>query len=386
MKPAFQCSYIEISKSAFAHNLNFLKKYLKQGVQISSVVKGNAYGHGIECFVPLAESYGVDHFSVFSANEAQQVFHARQKDSTIMIMGYVDGPELEWAIENGIEFYVFEMDRLMQAQQIAEKLKMKAYVHLEAETGMNRTGFSAKELTTALHFLEQHQDTLHFQGICTHLAGAESIANYYRIRQQQKNFDKVLKKIILGGFHPAQRHMACSAAAIRYPKTHFDLVRLGIIQYGFFPTNEVLIEYMTMKHATKSPLQRLISWKTTVMDTKEVKKGEFIGYGTSYLANSDCTIATIPIGYSQGFSRSLSNSGWVLIHGKRVPVIGTVNMNMITVDISSIEEVHKGDEVVLIGKQDDLEISISSFSEFSDMLNYELLTRLPADIPRFVVE
>lgn len=386
MNPAFQCSYIEISKSAYAHNLHFLKKYLKAGVKISSVVKGNAYGHGIETFVPLAESFGMDHFSVFSADEAFQVFQAQQKGSTIMIMGFVDGQELEWAIENGIECYVFEMDRLQQAHQLAKKLKTKAILHLEIETGMNRTGFSVKELSHALHYMEEHSDTLHFQGICTHLAGAESITNYYRLLQQQKNFDKALKKVSMAGLSPSQRHMACSAAAMRYPKTQMDLVRLGIIQYGFFPTNEVLIEYMTRKHAVKNPLQRLISWKTTVMDTKEVKKGEFVGYGTSYLANSDCTIATIPIGYSQGFSRSLSNSGWVLIHGQRVPVIGTVNMNMMTVDISRIEEVHKGDEVVLIGKQGDLEISISSFSEFSDMLNYELLTRLPVDIPRFVVE
>ena len=185
---------------------------------------------------------------------------------------------------------------------------------------------------------------------------------------------------------PKQIHTACSAAALRYPKSQMDMVRLGIVQYGFFPNKEIYIEYLTKKKITEDPLRRLISWKSKVMDVKTVKAGEFVGYGTSYLANSNLKIATIPVGYSHGFSRSLSNQGRVLIHGQRVSVIGIVNMNMITVDVTKIEHVKKGDEVVLIGKQGDLEISVSSFSEFSDQVNYELLTRLPQKIPRFIVD
>ncbi len=385
MRP-FQTSIIEISRSAFEHNLSFLKSYLKDGVRICSVVKGNAYGHGIELFVPLAEECGINHFSVFSADEALRVHQSRVGDSSIMIMGMIENDQLEWAIENEIEFYVFEPIRLQQALLVAQRVGKKAKVHIEVETGMNRTGFALKQLPALLQLLRTNSAHLCFQGVCTHFAGAESVTNYYRIKVQQHNFDKALKLVAASGLSPVLTHTACSAAALRYPKAQMDMVRLGIVQYGFFPTREVLIEYLTKKNTKVNPLQRLLTWKTRIMDVKAVKAGEFVGYGTSYLANSDKVIATIPVGYSHGFSRSLSNQGRVLIHGQRISVIGMVTMNMITVDVTDVENVSIGDEVVLIGKQGDLEISVSSFSEYSDQINYELLTRLPADLPRTVVD
>jgi alanine racemase len=379
-------SYLEISKSALEHNLQFLKNYIGKGVQISSVVKGNAYGHGLEVFVPLAEHCGINHFSVFSADEALRVHNASSENSAVMIMGLISNEQLEWAIENNVEFYVFEQDRLEKALETAKRIGKMAKVHIEVETGMNRTGFAPSQLPAVLKLLKNNPDHLQFKGLCTHFAGAESIANYYRIHKQQQVFQKVLKKVASAGLTPEQKHTACSAAALRYPKFQMDMVRLGIIQYGFFPNKEILIEYLTKKKQTENPLKRLISWKSHVMDVKKVKTGEFVGYGTSYLANSDLKIAIIPVGYAQGFSRNLSNQGIVLINGQRVSVIGTVNMNMITVDVSQVNSVEKGDEVVLIGKQGDLEISVSSFSEFSEQVNYELLTRLPENLPRLIVD
>lgn len=382
----FYTSYIEISKSALQHNLNFLKKHIHKDVQVSSVVKGNAYGHGIEFYIPLAESCGMNHFSVFSADEAYRVLKASINKNTIMIMGLVEDDQLAWAIENEIEFYVFEFDRLEKATELAKQMKKKAIIHIELETGMNRTGFDQKDIGKITQFITKNSAYINFKGLCTHYAGAESITNYYRIKKQQKSFQKSIQKFSDKNVIPKQIHTACSAAALRYPKSQMDMVRLGIVQYGFFPNKEIYIEYLTKKKITEDPLRRLISWKSKVMDVKTVKAGEFVGYGTSYLANSNIKIATIPVGYSHGFSRSLSNQGRVLIHGQRVSVIGIVNMNMITVDVTKIEHVKKGDEVVLIGKQGDLEISVSSFSEFSDQVNYELLTRLPQKIPRFIVD
>lgn len=156
------------------------------------------------------------------------------------------------------------------------------------------------------------------------------------------------------------------------------------MQYGFWPSDETLINYLNKKEDKTDPLKRVISWKTRVMDTKEVNTGEFIGYGTTYLAHKKLKIATIPVGYAHGFSRSLSNTGRVLIHGKRVGVVGIVNMNLMTVDVTDIPETKKGDEVVLIGSQGDLSLSVASFSELSNQLNYELLTRLPNRIPRVI--
>lgn len=382
----FHTSHIEISRSALRQNLQFLREKILDGVKISSVVKGNAYGHSIELFVPLAESSGINHFSVFSADEALRVKQVSKDNATIMTMGMLDNEELEWAIKNGIEFYVFEQNRLEAALEVAKKINVPAKVHIELETGMNRTGFDTKALPKTQKMLTDNPGLLHLKGLCTHFAGAESIANYYRIKKQKVAFKKLARQFNQQQLIPKLLHSACSAAAIRYPETKMDMVRIGILQYGFFPSREVLIDYLTRHKENDYPLTRLISWKTKVMDVKSVKAGDFIGYGTSYLANANMKVASIPVGYSHGFSRSLSNQGRVLIQGKRLSVVGMVNMNMTLVDVSNLEGVQKGDEVVLIGKQGDLEISVSSFGEFSDLVNYELLTRLPSNIPRKIVD
>jgi alanine racemase len=146
-----------------------------------------------------------------------------------------------------------------------------------------------------------------------------------------------------------------------------------------------LIDYLIKSKSDEYPLKRVISWKSKIMDIKHVKTGEFVGYGTSYLSNGDMKIALVPVGYCNGFSRVLSNQGRVLINGHRVGVVGMVNMNLISVDISALEEVERGDEVVIIGNQGELEISVASFSDITVQVNYEVLTRLPIDIPRVII-
>lgn len=382
----FHTNYIEISKSAYKHNIEFLKNFLNKDVKLSSVVKGNAYGHSINLFIPLAEENEVSHFSVFSADEAYEVQKASKNNSEIMIMGSVENEQLEWAIENEISCYIFDLQRLRQAVYFAKKTGKKAKIHIEVETGMHRTGFDVNEWQEVAEILKANNDKLTFKGLCTHFAGAEEIANYYRIKQQQQNFRRAKRYFKDFGVEPELIHTACSAATLRYPQTQGDMVRLGIVQYGFFPTKEVLIHFLEKSKLKEDPLKRLLSWKTKVMDVKNVKTGDFVGYGTSFMAGNDMKIATIPVGYSHGFSRSLSNQGRVLINGQRVPVIGVVNMNMMTVDVTHLESIEKGDEVVLIGKQGEIEIGVSSFSEFSNQINYEMLTRLPVSIPRIMVE
>lgn len=379
-------SYIEISRSALANNITFIKKMLGEKVQFSSVVKGNAYGHNVSSFVPLVYENGIRHFSVFSASEAEEVTQNLPKDVSILIMGMIAHDQIPWAIENDIEFYVFDKERLSVALKFAKELNKPCRIHLEIETGMNRTGFAIKELKTIWDLLIANSSYIDLKGVCTHLAGAESIANYKRIEDQNKRFNKVRKKLdAMQDLNPIF-HAACSAAAVRYPKARFDLARIGIMQYGFFPNNETYIYYLTKNKCIENPLRRVISWKTVVMDIKEVKAGEFIGYGTSYFTNHPTKIALIPVGYSHGFARSLSNKGKVLLRGKRINVIGIVNMNMITVDLTDVPDAQRGDEVVLIGKQGSQEISVSSFSNIGDFVNYELLTRLPNDIPRIIKE
>lgn len=379
-------SYIEISESAIANNLHFIQDMIGDHVTFSAVVKGNAYGHGITFYCPLAYKYGTRHFSVADAHEAVAIKQCLEVDDVrIMIMGMIDDDQMEWAISNDVEFYVFEKDRLLKAQQAAQRIGKPARVHLEVETGMNRTGFFTSDIKETLQLIKSHSTDIRLQGVCTHLAGAESIANYKRVTDQQKRFKRVVKYLDKHQWYIPEYHVASSAATIRYPKSRYDLVRVGILQYGFFPTQEILVHYHDRYKKELDPLRRIITWKTKVMDTKTVDTGQFIGYGNSFFTNQPTRIAIIPVGYSSGYNRSLSNKGKVLIRGKRLDVIGTVNMNMMIVDVTELGNVEKGDEVVLIGKQGDQEISVSSFSDFSQTINYELLTRLPRDIPRRTV-
>lgn len=382
----FHSSYIEISKSALQNNIAFLNQEIGPNVQLSSVVKGNAYGHGIEQFAPIAQACGIAHFSVFSADEAHRLQQALIKPANIMVMGYLDNEELEWAIAHDIEFFVFELDRLLEAAVIAKKLSKKAKVHLELETGMNRTGFDRANLEHALASLEKCNAQVELQGICTHYAGAESLQNHDRVLAQQDVFKSRLAYIKTSGLNPKQVHTACSAAMITYPDTHMDMVRVGIMQYGFWPSPETYSHYISQHTLKKDPLRRLITWKSRVMSIKSVPQGEFIGYGTSFQAPRDMVLAIVPVGYAWGYSRALSNQGQVLIKGTRAAVVGTVNMNVMMVDITELQDVQKNDEVVLLGNQGNESITVASFGELSTQLNYELLTRLPTNIPRYVID
>lgn len=379
-------SQIILDKDAMKNNWEFFKSYFGTDVKISSVVKGNAYGHGIEEYVPAAEDCGVNHFSVFNSGEARRVHDVASKGTTIMIMGAMDDHDLEWVIKNDIEFYVFNMYRLDKAIEEAKRQNKKAIIHVEVETGMFRTGFENGEIAIAIEKLKQDKEHLVFKGLCMHFAGAEHISNYLRLKQQKITFRRILKQFRMSGAEPEQVHTCCSAAAVRFPDMRYDMLRIGIMQYGFWPSPEIEVAYTSEEQLMNmpSPLKRVISWESSVMSIKDVPKGSYVGYGYTYLAEQDMQVAVVPIGYSHGFSRSLSNSGRVLINGHRLPVIGIVNMNCIAVDISQADEVNIGDEVIMIGTQNGRSISVASFGEMTNQLNYELLTRLPLNIPRVV--
>jgi alanine racemase len=383
--PASLRTWIEIDKNAYLHNINFLQNNFKDPI-ISSVIKGNAYGHGIEQIVPLAQEGGINHFSVFSLDEACRAYSVKSKNSTLMIMGFIPNDSYEWVVEHGINFFVYNASSLQKAVKAAKKVKKKAQIHLEIETGMNRTGLDEDYLDKSLKIISDNKNNIELKGACTHFAGAESIANHVRIKRQIINFNRSLTQIIKKGFQPELIHMASSAASIVYPRTRKDLIRTGILQYGFWPSFETRIAYMQRYKHGIDPLRRVLSWKSSVMHVKTVEAGEFISYGTAYFAHENKNIAIVPVGYSDGYNRSLSNNGRVLIHGKVAPVIGLINMNMLIADITGIKNVKAGDEVVLIGNQKNNTIQVSSFSEFTQQINYELLTRLPESTPRIIKE
>ncbi len=379
-------SRIELKKSAYQNNVNFIRKKIGNKAILSSVVKANAYGHGIQTFVPMAEECGIKHFSVASSFEAELVLSVCRPETEIMIMGIIYQDDLQWAIENNISFFVYNYDRLPKSLEAAKKVGKPAKVHVEVETGANRTGMPASEFPKALNFLKKHQEEVVFEGLCTHFGGAESSSNNFKIVNQHKRYKDFLRQCKGKKILPKLRHIACSAAALAMPDTVYDLVRIGVAQYGFWPSPEIYYAHLNeIDKKQDSSLKRVFSWKTDIMDIRDVQKGEFIGYGTSFQANQKMTIAVMPLGYSNGYPRALSNRGHVLIDGKKAPIVGLINMNLFMVDISHIKNAKVGDEVVLIGRQGNNVINVQSFTNSTQLLNNEMMSRLPALIPRTVV-
>jgi len=380
-------SRIELSQSALKNNLTFIRKKIGDHAVISSVVKANAYGHGIEEFVPMAERCGIRHFAVASGFEAGEVLEACTTDADIMIMGILYPEDLPWVIENEIEYFVYDYHRLERSLNVARKVGKKARVHLELETGGNRTGMEEDKLPEAIEFLLNHRDNIELVGLCTHFAGIESLANQFRIQQQQKLFARMNQKVEEADLGPYRRHTACSAAALAFPDTVMDMVRVGTAQYGMWPSPDIYNLHLLQENKmSDAPLKRVLSWKTDIMHIKEVPEGEYIGYGTAYKASKDMKVAVIPLGYSNGYARSLSNRHHVLVRGKKAPIVGSVNMNVFMVDVTHIPNIKVRDEVVLVGRQMNKVISIKSFTETADAINNEFVSRLPSAIPRVKVK
>ncbi|MDZ7690357.1 MAG: alanine racemase [Balneolaceae bacterium] len=380
-------SRIELSRSALQTNIDFIRSKIGDEAVISSVVKANAYGHGIQEFVPLAEQCGIRHFAVASSFEAEEVLGARTTNADIMIMGILYPEDLDWVIEKEVEYFVYDYHRLERSVNVAKKIGKKARIHLELETGGNRTGMEHEKLDKAIDYIQSQSEHIEFEGVCTHYAGIESLSNQFRIQHQERLFNEMFEQITASGLRPNRKHTACSAAALAFPETVMDLVRVGTAQYGLWPSPDIYnLHLMHENKASDAPLKQVLSWKTDIMHLKEVSKNEFIGYGTAYQAPRDMEVAVIPLGYGNGYARSLSNRGKVLIRGQEAPIVGSVNMNVFMADVTDIDNVSLRDEVVLIGKQADKSITIKSFTEFSNAINNEFVSRLPEAIPRKIVE
>jgi alanine racemase len=379
-------SYLEISAKAYRQNIKYIRSEIGPDPVISAVVKGNAYGHGIPQIVEIAEKAGIRHFSAFSSDEALEVFHYSKKGSEIMILGMLYQEELEELIRKGISFYVFDFERLSATIAVSKAIAIPAKIHIEVETGFHRTGFDWEDREELATKLNDNASFISLEGLCTHYAGAESVSNFVRVKKQIETYHNFKNYFLEQGLIFQKFHTACSAATLIFPETIMDLVRIGIAGYGFWPTQETYFAKLKdLPSNNKNPLRRLITWKSSVMSLKKVRMGEFVGYGNSFMALSDMRMAIVPVGYGHGFSRLLSNQGRVLIQGQFCQVVGTVTMNAIAVNISKLKNVKRGDEVILIGKQRGKELTVASFSESTQQVNYELLTRLPKDIPRKII-
>ncbi len=382
----FDRSVIEISKDRIHNNIAFIRDLLPQETELCAVVKGNAYGHGLDVYPRFLEQEGVGCFAVSSPEEAYELKPCLSDRSRIIVLVAPRRHSLEWLISNEIEFYIGAYDDLEQIAAASSAAGKPARVHLELETGLYRTGVREEQLEAILNKLASTREIFALAGVCTHLAGAECRENETRVLNQLRRFEVLSEEIRDRLDSQAPRHAACSAAAIAYPQSRFEMVRVGVLQYGFWPTLEIKERFLASNSKPERVPRQALSWKTYIHSIRRVPEGSYVGYGKSYKAQRDMRTATLPIGYADGFSRSLSNKGYVLVKGKRAPVVGNVTMNMLTIDVTDIDGVRVEDEVVILGDQQGERIVVSSFSDLLNTLNYESLVRIADHIERRIVE
>ncbi len=378
-------TWIEISQSAYAHNLAFFRKKIPPTTELSVVIKSNAYGHGMLEIARLAVQSGADSFCVHSLDEALQLRKAGFGQD-ILIMGPVPLGRLSEVVEHNFRLALFTTETLRELARLAQAGNQPVRVHLKLETGTYRQGINERELPRFLAALKE-APLLQLEAVYTHFANIEDTTNHdYALRQLQR-FTEMAEAVQKSGFPGVKKHTACSAAILLFPETHFDMVRLGISQYGLWPSRETFVSYK-IRHTRNGEdvLRPVLSWKTRVGQIKEVPADHCIGYACTYQTTRDSRIAVLPIGYADGYDRGLSNQSYVLIHGQRAPIRGRVCMNLIMVDVTDIPDVRLEDEVVLIGRQGNEVITADYLAGLIGTINYELVTRINWQIPRVVVE
>lgn len=377
-------TWLEISESAYAANLAFFKQRLPRNTELSVVVKSNAYGHGMAEITRLAAKHGADSFCVHTLDEAIQL---RQWGYTqdILIMGPVMISRLDEVIDNNFRLILYNREVLSALRKITHELQKPVRVHLKLETGTYRQGIAEKDLSD---FLEQFQNEslIILEGVYTHFANIEDTTNHDYAFQQLGLFKKMTQTIKKHGFNKIKCHTACSAAALLFPETYFDMVRLGISQYGLWPSRETFVSYK-IKHSKNGEdvLRPILSWKTRIGQIKEVTTNQNIGYGGTFQTTRPSRIAVLPVGYADGYDRGISNQGHVLIHGKRAPVRGRICMNLLMVDITDIPDVALEDEVTLLGSDGASQIHTDYLANLCGTINYEFTTRINWQIPRIII-
>ena len=379
--PISKLSYVEIDQNALEDNIRNLKNMLKPKTVFAPVIKSNAYGHGFSEILDIIYEQNIRTVCVACIEEALLV-KEKYPDIRVICLGYVQHDDLYFAVEKSIELTIFNMESLKKLSYETKKLDKRSLVHLKIETGTNRQGFLEKDINDVISFLLTHNN-IELKGISTHYANIEDTTEHHYAKEQLKKFIEITDKIKSSVETDFDLHTACSAAAILFPKTHFNIARIGISLYGLWPSKETYISAgLTGK---KLVLRPILSWKTKISQIKTIPAGSYVGYGCSYKTTSRSTLAYLPIGYYDGYDRLLSNKGWVLIKGERAPVRGRVCMNVTIVDVTNIPDVNLEDEVVLIGKQGSENISVETLASHCNTINYEFVTRINPLIRRIVV-
>lgn len=366
-------AWAEINLKALSHNVREICRASAPGAQVMAVVKANAYGHGAVEVARTALASGATRLAVARSAEGAELRRAGI-GAPILVLGYTPAGLIREIVEFELEQAVYGVDYSLVVDEEAARMGVKIPVHIKVDTGMGRIGVVAGTGSSLREIKEIAARTnLETVGIFTHFAAADSADKSYT-RRQWESFVKLLGDLRREGLDFQLKHCANSAAIIDIPETHLNLVRAGISLYGLYPSTGVNRQGIR--------LEPVMSFKARVVQVKKVPAGFSVSYGCTYVTERATVIATLPVGYADGYSRRLSSRGEVLVRGHRAPVVGRVCMDQCMLDVGDIPGVAPGDEVVLFGRQGDQILSVEEVADRIGTINYEVVCMVGARVPR----
>src|SRR3989339_132490 len=360
-------TYAEIDLGAIKHNIAEIKKLLPASPNFMAVVKANAYGHGSVAVARSAIEAGANYLAVANLREALELREAGIL-SPILILTESPTSVMDEVVINNLTQTTYSYSEAKALSDEAVKRGKRSKIHIKIDTGMGRVGVSPSE-AAALFAKIASLPNLEIEGVFTHFAKAEEHGDNFT-KEQFETFNKVLLNLPKLKY----RHAANSAATLLHPNSHLGMVRVGLIMYGLFP-------HFDKEEINRVDLKPALSFKTRVVYLKRASAGTPLSYGGTYVTLNDTVIATLPVGYADGYSRRLSNKGFVLINGKRYKISGRVSMDMVLVDVGR-DKVNVGDEAVLIGEQKGQIISADEIAHLDDTINYEVICGIGKRVPR----
>ena len=366
-----------VSLDAIAHNFAEMKKNIAKGTKIVAVIKADGYGHGAEAIARLIQDYDyIWGFAVATPEEALQLRTFGVK-KPILILGIVFEEYFTQMIAKEIRLTVCTYEMAQKLSEEAQRQGRDVHIHIGLDTGMSRIGFADRQESVEEIKKISQLPNLKIEGMFTHFARADETDRSPAIDQLNRylNFAKLLED---AGIQIPMKHCSNSAGIIRVPEANLNAVRAGITIYGIYPSNEVERDIVKLIPA--------MELKSHISYIKTVEPGAAFSYGGTFTAKKEMKVATIPVGYADGYPRSLSNKGWVLIHGKKAPILGRVCMDQFMVDITKIPDAKAGDEVTLIGKDGKEFISIEKFGDLSGRFSYEFACDISKRVPRVYIK
>jgi alanine racemase len=359
-----------VDHAALRWNLRQIREKVGSGIKILSMVKANAYGHGATAAARTLAGAGGDAFGVATLEEGVELRQAGIRAPILVLAGaYAD--QLEEFLTHSLIPVVHDLDTTKRLEKALQQRGSTLNVHLKIDTGMGRLGLVAAETAEWVGEVKKLK-AIRIAGVFSHFSHAESVEGDYT-RQQLDIFNRVVDQLRAENIRPPLVHLANSAATIALPAAYFDMVRPGIMLYGVYPSPAM---------ASQIVLKPVLAWKTKILQLKKVPAGTSVSYGQTFITKRESLIATLPIGYADGYPRLLSNRGEVLIGGQRAAVAGRVCMDLTMIDVTDIRNVKQGDEVVLLGRQGDAEISADQIAAWANTISYEILTSIGARVPR----